>query len=168
MKRLFKNGRLISLPTLPVTTCEGCGACCRHMGAPPGYEECWRREGMNPDDLARWLKMPLQINATLIRYYLKVERGEVSSRTIGKPNDALYARAIETCDPFDVNKMLAEMLERNRTEKAIPCLWLDLETMKCKHYEYRPEVCRDPQIDPGTDACLATRKAFRIPLPVAT
>jgi hypothetical protein len=34
--RIGKNG-LVALPTLPVTNCDDCGACCRAMGTPPGY-----------------------------------------------------------------------------------------------------------------------------------
>ena len=28
-----------------------------------------------------------------------------------------------------------------------PCFWLDSETKKCLHYEHRPEVCRDFELD---------------------
>ena len=28
-----------------------------------------------------------------------------------------------------------------------PCFWLDPETKQCKHYEYRPQVCRDFELD---------------------
>lgn len=167
MKRLFKNGRLISLPTLPVTTCEGCGACCRHMGAPPGYEECWRREGMDPEDLARWMVMPPEISDELVEYYKAVAFGAVSTRTAGQPNPELYAKFMKTQDEIDFEIMMLDMLKRNRPETAIPCLWLDLETMKCKHYEHRPQICRDvPKT--GDEVCLSTRKAFRIPLPVTS
>jgi Fe-S-cluster containining protein len=25
----------------------------------------------------------------------------------------------------------------------IPCIWLNLETKQCMHYEYRPQICRE-------------------------
>ncbi|TWU35865.1 Flagellin N-methylase [Novipirellula artificiosorum] len=28
-----------------------------------------------------------------------------------------------------------------------PCIWLDLETRRCRHHEHRPRVCRDFQVD---------------------
>lgn len=36
-----------------------------------------------------------------------------------------------------------------------PCLWLDLETRRCRHYELRPEICRD--FEPGCYACIRHR-----------
>jgi Fe-S-cluster containining protein len=39
-----------------------------------------------------------------------------------------------------------------------PCLWLDRETGRCRHYEYRPEVCRD--FEPGSEECRKFRSRF--------
>lgn len=39
----------------------------------------------------------------------------------------------------------------------IPCGFFDMVTRKCRHYEYRPGICRDFEL--GGDACLASRKA---------
>jgi Fe-S-cluster containining protein len=36
-----------------------------------------------------------------------------------------------------------------------PCLWLDLSTMRCTHYEHRPAICRDFVV--GGHACSAKR-----------
>lgn len=41
-----------------------------------------------------------------------------------------------------------------------PCLWFDELTRKCKHYEYRPQTCRD--FDPGCDVCLEDRQIYQI------
>lgn len=38
-----------------------------------------------------------------------------------------------------------------------PCFWLDPQTKKCRHYEYRPEVCRDFEL--GSHHCHRLRKA---------
>lgn len=46
-----------------------------------------------------------------------------------------------------------------------PCCWLDLATMRCRHYEWRPEVCRENNgegVMPGNEACLAHRKEWGI------
>ncbi len=39
-----------------------------------------------------------------------------------------------------------------------PCIWLDQETRKCKHYEYRPIVCR--HFGPGDWMCDEDREAI--------
>jgi Fe-S-cluster containining protein len=39
-----------------------------------------------------------------------------------------------------------------------PCLWLDLETHHCRHYDVRPRVCRD--FEPGAESCLEFRDGF--------
>ena len=38
------------------------------------------------------------------------------------------------------------------------CLWFDSETRRCKHYEWRPQVCRDYEL--GGEACLLERRPF--------
>lgn len=38
-----------------------------------------------------------------------------------------------------------------------PCVWYDADTRRCKHYEHRPDVCRDG-VKPGDDACREWRK----------
>ena len=39
------------------------------------------------------------------------------------------------------------------------CLWFDTKLRRCKHYEWRPQVCHDYQL--GGDACLLARQAHR-------
>lgn len=36
------------------------------------------------------------------------------------------------------------------------CLWFDSTTRRCKHHEFRPEVCRDYEL--GGRACLRRRR----------
>jgi Fe-S-cluster containining protein len=45
-------------------------------------------------------------------------------------------------------------------EEALPCFWLELETKRCKHYKYRPEVCRDHFCGQSLE------EIFRIAMPV--
>ena len=46
-------------------------------------------------------------------------------------------------------------------DDAAPCMWLDLETRRCRNYEHRPEVCREA-VKPGDEHCRHDRKKFGI------
>lgn len=48
----------------------------------------------------------------------------------------------------------------DRGSRDLPCVWLDPQTMRCKHYEYRPGICRDFEV--GTRFCLDWRKTFSV------
>lgn len=41
-------------------------------------------------------------------------------------------------------------------EHDSPCIWLDEATGKCKHYEIRPDVCREFEV--GNISCRMLRK----------
>ena len=41
-------------------------------------------------------------------------------------------------------------------EPQAQCLWFDPAARRCKHYEWRPQVCRDYEL--GGRACLAERR----------
>lgn len=38
-----------------------------------------------------------------------------------------------------------------------PCIWYDAEKRQCKHYEHRPELCRD-EVTVGDEACRRWRQ----------
>jgi Fe-S-cluster containining protein len=44
-----------------------------------------------------------------------------------------------------------------------PCLWLDPQTKRCRHYEWRPDVCREFPV--GGPACFTWRKEYGPPVP---
>src|SRR5688572_18976233 len=44
-----------------------------------------------------------------------------------------------------------------------PCLWLNAETLQCRHYEHRPFCCRE--FRPGSDVCLDDRQVVGIDTP---
>ncbi|MFN0052640.1 MAG: YkgJ family cysteine cluster protein, partial [Planctomycetales bacterium] len=46
-------------------------------------------------------------------------------------------------------------------ESTTRCLWFDPQTRKCRHHEWRPQVCRDYEM--GGDECLALRRRFLVP-----
>ena len=45
-----------------------------------------------------------------------------------------------------------------------PCLWLNLATRQCRHYEHRPFCCRE--FRPGSDVCLDDRELCGIDNPL--
>ena len=40
-----------------------------------------------------------------------------------------------------------------------PCVWLDLDSMQCRHHQHRPRVCRDFSV--GSRGCQEWREAYR-------
>jgi Fe-S-cluster containining protein len=51
-----------------------------------------------------------------------------------------------------------EALERAGVAPGAGCAWLDKRTMKCLHYEERPEVCR--QFELASEDCLTVRRGY--------
>jgi Fe-S-cluster containining protein len=61
--------------------------------------------------------------------------------------------------------LLAELLADYQARRAsggpyfgTPCTWLDPDTRRCRHYEYRPIACRQFEVG-GTDCRDARRRA---------
>lgn len=40
----------------------------------------------------------------------------------------------------------------DRYDRGLPCLWFDTTTKRCRHYEYRPQACREAVL-PGDEHC---------------
>ncbi len=40
-----------------------------------------------------------------------------------------------------------------------PCVWLDRASGKCRHYEYRPEICKE-EVELGDDGCMRWRSRY--------
>ena len=47
-----------------------------------------------------------------------------------------------------------------RETNKSPCYWFDQITLKCKHYEHRPQICRD--FDIGSISCLSYREVAKL------
>lgn len=66
--------------------------------------------------------------------------------------------ALKTRRPDLAAELVADIERRirdgDRTDDA-PCTWLDPGTMRCRHYEDRPEICREFEM--GSEDCLAHR-----------
>jgi Fe-S-cluster containining protein len=59
------------------------------------------------------------------------------------------------------------MTNRDEAREDYPCLWLDRETGRCRHYEYRPITCRE--FEPGSRDCAEARAKYGLaPLPAET
>ena len=67
--------------------------------------------------------------------------------------------------PPELAAELRAAVERFKAEgfppDGSPCIWYDPETKQCKHYEHRPEVCRD-EVKPGDEACHRWRRSVGI------
>lgn len=85
---------------------------------------------------------------------------------IGSPV-VLYASRPDYCDPHpfrpanlpqeladEINAHFSGLLRGQEPQDC--CLWFDPVTRKCKHHEYRPQVCRDYEI--ASRECLRERK----------
>lgn len=74
--------------------------------------------------------------------------------------------AREQALPPRLKAELAAIWETRRVQFAatgsdhVPCAWFDLVTRKCRHWEHRPDACRDYTI--GNRSCRSQRKAAGI------
>lgn len=64
---------------------------------------------------------------------------------------------------WDHPGLMAEILEAKRVRKATggptfgtPCLWLDAESGRCRHYDHRPRDCREFAV--GSPDCRDARR----------
>src|SRR5438552_3246303 len=61
-------------------------------------------------------------------------------------------------------ELVAELLEfkrKGRIAKDSDCLWYDSELLQCRHYEYRPVLCRDG-VKVGDEHCRHWREIMGI------
>lgn len=66
----------------------------------------------------------------------------------------------DLCVPL---KRILEAQEKHRDPGETACVWFDWATCRCRHYEYRPSVCR--KLNVGDEACLAMREAAGLTVP---
>ena len=117
------------LPLDTIPSCEGCGMCCTYVGVPPGFGKFYYG---NADEL------PSSVWTTPDGITWRTMPEEVRAELIDY-NAAVLAGTVE-----------------DRTEEIVPCLWFDETTRRCRHYEWRPRICRD--FERGQPTCLAIRK----------
>lgn len=101
--------------SLPILSCDGCGACCVGVCSPPGMYAAYASPSWDGvflrdhEDHDHWQAMPQTLQQELADYYAAQARLPVGERRMGHE----------------------------------PCIWLDQETRRCLHYEHRPTVCRE-------------------------
>jgi len=58
--------------------------------------------------------------------------------------------------PPDIKNELQEFIDDGGAELGEPCFWYDSKNKSCKHYEHRPQLCRDFEM--GNPHCLRLRR----------
>lgn len=115
---------------LPIINCDDCGACCATMCSPPGY----------------------------VAIIAATERGQQDEWPVAL--DVIRVGLL----PPEADKLLRDYIERGRRDgfpkDDQPCIWLDLETKRCRFYEDRPQICRDFEV--GSEGCRSWRDEFNI------
>ena len=112
------------------TLCRDCGACCFEQGSPPSYV-VFLVEPMPP-----WVaEIPADDPDRL--------------RCAAMPEEAR-----------DAIRQYRAALMAGEADGDGPCCWLDLETKRCRWYEWRPEICRD--LTPGSEGCQGWRDEYNV------
>lgn len=75
-----------------------------------------------------------------------------------RQNDDPLWRAVPEDLKQQINQHVDSLVE---IDLGQPCIWLDLDTLLCKHYEYRPQMCRDFEL--GNPHCHRLRESYGIP-----
>jgi len=126
-------------PLPVVTDCTDCGVCCEGLESPPGIFKSFAEDDIDGIDVA-----------------------------VQKPPPAAFIEAADwehwRSMPESFREELRAYLRDRRARRAEmagsvqsrPCVWLDVETRRCRIYAYRPQVCRDYQV--GGPDCLEQRR----------
>lgn len=117
---------LASDPPPPIS-CDNCGQCCTTIGTPPGFAGFHPVDGVIPQ---YWL------DSDDYKYYMSAP-------------EAVRAALARYYADVQAGR------EDDRSGYDCPCLWLDLDTLRCKNYEHRPQVCREFAV--GSVACRGYR-----------
>lgn len=57
--------------------------------------------------------------------------------------------------PAEWLKPVQERIAADQQFDLIACVWLDPESRRCRHYDFRPQACRDFEIN--SDLCRLSR-----------
>jgi Fe-S-cluster containining protein len=109
--------------------CGGCGKCCQGIGLPPF-------EAANPE----FGPQPV------------VTRGLSASQF----DAAVFDTELFLLMPAELRLAHAEaVLNLTADPSGTPCVWYDAAADRCRHYDWRPTVCR--RFEPGSDECEKLR-----------
>ena len=135
---------------LPVVSCEGCGACCFHMGY-PAY--VLPRPAMTEAEIAADPQLSIRA-AKDARFKQDLLNGNPGESYWHSMPDDLRAEWQAYVDQYELPTYDGTVASLDG-----PCIWLDMETRQCKNHLHRPNICRDFATDsPG---CHDWRKHYR-------
>ena len=133
-----------------VADCHGCGVCCFHMGYPPFIRPVkpLTAEQIEADEN---LLAEIAVDPRRREDLLRGREGE-------KWWFLLPENLRDELDEFIANYQHKDYSDDVESFDD-PCFWFDMETRRCLHHQYRPNVCRD--FETGSQQCLEWRQYYR-------
>jgi len=61
-----------------------------------------------------------------------------------------FTRCDDDCPPPELEWDVET--HAGRYDDGLPCLWYDTEDKRCRHYDHRPQACREAVV-PGDESC---------------
>lgn len=124
------SAEILKMELSIISTCDDCGACCREMAFPPGFEMMFLAPASS------------------------VARQEMM--------EAPDVRRFQTLPPSAVDELRVrfQAIEAGRVSRYSPCVWFDPIARQCRHYEHRPEICRNFEV--GSPACGRWRTKYNV------
>jgi Fe-S-cluster containining protein len=117
------------IPLSQADPCGGCGKCCHAIGLPPF-------EAANPEF------GPQKV----------VTRGMTASQI----DTAAFDTELFLFMPEELRLAHAELLLNLTADPSgSPCVWYDTDADRCRHYDWRPGICR--KFLPDSDECVKLR-----------
>jgi len=123
--------RTVPLPV--ITNCHDCGACCTHVGTPPGFSPWFPPPGKTLADSAF------------------MRRGNPDAKIVSRMPRPVIA---------SLKAGFAEAWRTDRSGQNFPCFWFDAASRKCMNWKYRPTACRDLEV--GGEECHEHRSGCGI------
>lgn len=74
-------------------------------------------------------------------------------------DDAARVRALPAELRAELERYIALPVSRERPDGEV-CLWFDPVARQCKHYDLRPEICREFEM--GSDFCHSWRRRYGV------
>lgn len=114
------------VPLPQADPCDGCGKCCHSIGLPPF-------EAANPEFGPQGV----------------VTRGMSASQF----DTAVFDTELFLLMPSELRLAHAELvLNLTADPSGSPCAWYDADADRCRHYDWRPAICR--RFEPGGEGCV--------------
>ena len=75
-------------------------------------------------------------------------------------DDAARLMALPADLRTELDSYVDQAVRSGNDSEIKPCLWYDVAKRQCQHYEWRPQMCREFEID--SDFCHSWRRQYRI------